>query len=80
MPQGYIIARALDEITSMKILSRIEGDDTKVTDNLLNNLSQAITDGLNSITDEEHPVKSVSVAKLDEMRNRLQSGYTSFWS
>ena len=80
LPQGYIIARALDEITSMKILSRIEGDDTKVTDNLLNNLSQAITDGLNSITDEEHPVKSVSVAKLDEMRNRLQSGYTSFWS
>ena len=80
LPQGYIIARALDEITSMKILSRIEGDDTKVTDNLLKNLSQAITEGLNSITDEEHPVKSVSVAKLDEMRNRLQSGYTSFWS
>ena len=80
LPQGYVIARALDEITSMKILSRIEGDDTKVKDSLLNALSQAITDGLNAITDEEHPVKSVSVAKLDEMKNRLQSGYTSFWS
>ena len=80
LPQGYVIARALDEITSMKILSRIEGDDTKVKDNLLNALSQAITDGLNAITDEEHPVKSVSVAKLEEMKNRLQSGYTSFWS
>ena len=80
LPQGYVIARALDEITSMKILSRIEGDDTKVKDRLLNALSQAITDGLNAITDEEHPVKSVSVAKLDEMKNRLQSGYTSFWS
>ena len=33
-----------------------------------------------AITDEEHPVKSVSVAKLDEMKHRLQSGYTSFWS
>ena len=80
LPQGYVIARALDEITSMKILSRIEGDDTKVTDSLLNTLSQTITDGLNAITDEEHPVKSVSVAKLDEMKHRLQSGYTSFWS
>lgn len=80
LPQGYVIARALDEITSMKILSRIEGDDTKVKDSLLNALSQVIADGLNTITDEEYPVKSVSVAKLDEMKNRLQSGYTSFWS
>lgn len=80
LPQEYVIARALDEITSMKILSRIEGDDTKVKDSLLNALSQVIADGLNTITDEEHPVKSVSVAKLDEMKNRLQSGYTSFWS
>lgn len=80
LPQGYVIARALDEITSMKILSRIEGDDTKVKDSLLNALSQTITEGLNTLTDEDHPVKSVSVAKLEEMKNRLQSGYTSFWS
>ena len=80
LPQGYVIARALDEITSMKILSRIEGDDTKVKDSLLNALSQTITEGLNTLTDEDHLVKSVSVAKLEEMKNRLQSGYTSFWS
>lgn len=80
LPQGYVIARALDEITSMKILSRIEGDDTKVKDSLLNALSQTIIEGLNTLTDEDHPVKSVSVAKLEEMKNRLQSGYTSFWS
>ncbi len=80
LPQKYVIARALDEITSMKILSRIEGDDTKVKDSLLNSLSQTITDGLKAITDEAHPVKSVSVAKLEEMKIRLQSGYTSFWS
>lgn len=80
LPQGYVIARALDEITSMKILSRIEGDETKVKDSLLSALSQTITDGLNTLTDEDHPVKSVSIAKLEEMKNRLQSGYTSFWS
>ena len=27
----YVIARALDEITNMKILSRIEGDESKVS-------------------------------------------------
>lgn len=58
----------------------IEGDDTKVKDSLLSALSQTITDGLNTLTDEDHLVKSVSVAKLEEMKNRLQSGYTSFWS
>lgn len=76
----YVIARALDEITSMKILSRIEGDDSKVTDNLLDNLSHVITDGLNSIPEDGYIDKPLSVAKLDEMRHRLQSGYTSFWS
>lgn len=79
LPQQYVIARALDEITSMKVLSRIEGDDTKVTDTLLENLIKVIEE-LNEITDEEHPVKSISLAKLKEMKNRLSSGYTSFWS
>ncbi len=80
LPQGYVIARALDEITSMKILSRIEGDEAKMKDNLLDTLRRTITDGLNAITDEDHPVRSVSAVKLDEMENRLQSGYTSSWS
>ena len=80
LPQGYVIARALDEITSMKILSRIEGDDTKVKESLLDNLMYAIKDGLSGISGEENPVESVSIAKLKEMKNRLSSGYTSFWS
>ena len=80
LPQGYVIARALDEITSMKILSRIEGDDTKVKESLLDNLMDAIKDGLSEISGEENPVESVSIAKLKEMKNRLNSGYTSFWS
>lgn len=80
LPQGYVIARALDEITSMKILSRIEGDDTKVKESLLDNLMDAIKDGLSEIVGEENPVESVSIAKLKEMKDRLNSGYTSFWS
>lgn len=80
LPEGYVIARALDEITSMKILSRIEGDDTKVKESLLDNLMDAIKDGLSEIAGEENPVESVSIAKLKEMKDRLNSGYTSFWS
>ncbi|EKA84425.1 AlwI family type II restriction endonuclease [Bacteroides fragilis] len=80
LPQGYVIARALDEITSMKILSRIEGDDTKVKESLLDNLIDAVKDGLSEIAGEENPVESVSIAKLQEMKDRLNSGYTSFWS
>ena len=79
LPQGYVIARALDEITSMKILSRIEGDDTKVKESLLDNLMNAIKVGLSKIAGEENPVESVSIAKLKEMKDRLNSGYTSFW-
>ena len=78
--QGYVIARALDEITSMKVLSRIEGDDTKVSDELLDNLSKAIEDGLKTVSGEENTVKSISLAKLKEMKAKLVSGYTSFWS
>lgn len=77
---GYIIARALDEITNMKILPRIEGDDTKVTDDLLNSLKTTIEDGLKNVMGDDSDVPSVSLKKLDEMIKRLQSGYTSYWS
>ena len=39
-----------------------------------------IKDELMRISGEENPVESVSIAKLKEMKNRLSSGYTSFWS
>ena len=80
LPQGYVVARALDEITSMKVLSRIEGDDTKVTDTLLDNLRETIEEELKKVYDGEPTIKSISIAKLDEMKRRLASGYTSFWS
>lgn len=77
---GYVVARALDEITSMKMLSRIEGDDTKVSDDFLNLLSKTIEDGLKAVSGEEHTITSISLAKLKEMKAKLASGYTSFWS
>ena len=80
LPQGYVVARALDEITSMKVLSRIEGDDTKVSDKLLDSLTETIEDGLKEVSGEENTVKSISLAKLKEMKDKLVSGYTSFWS
>ena len=36
--EDFVIQRALDEITSMKVLSRIEGDETKVSRTFLNSL------------------------------------------
>lgn len=81
--KDYIIARALDEITNMKILSRIEGDESKVSAKFLDDLKTAIKEGLNTIYEGEwgeDTLKSVSLAKLDEMKKRLSSGYTSFWS
>lgn len=63
------LTNALDEMTSMKILSRIEGDETK-TGNILRNLQKVLT-----------PDYKKSNSKLREMEARLvNSGYTSFWS
>ncbi|MFV7235080.1 McrB family protein [Flavobacterium sp. ZB4R12] len=60
---------ALDEMISMKILSRIEGDDFKTGD-VLRNLQNLLTDDFRK-----------SNSKLKEMEIRLQkSGYTSYWS
>jgi len=84
---GFVIARALDEITSMKILSRIEGDETKVSSQFLTDLEKTIKEGLEEVSKEKFSIeetnevhKSVSLYKLNEMKIRLSSGYTSFWS
>lgn len=87
IPQQEVVARALDEITSMKILSRIEGDSDKIG-NLLEELEKTVSEQLKAISGKEYSEKmndgekvySVSLAKLKEMEDRLKSGYTSFWS
>ena len=86
--EDFVIARALDEITCMKILTRIEGDETKVSANFLDNLGNAIQSGLVEIdkdllqANKSHKgdaYQPISLDKLDEMKERLKSGYTSFW-
>ena len=87
LDENCVIARALDEITSMKILSRIEGDETKIG-NLLEGLTTTVTLQLKAVSGKDYSAKkdeaekeySVSLAKLAEMKKRLESGYTSFWS
>jgi hypothetical protein len=76
---NYVIARALDEITSMKILSRIEGDEDK-TSTVIRELKNAVESGLKAVCDNFDITKSISLMKLDEMEKRLESGFTSFWS
>lgn len=87
LDENFVLARALDEITSMKILSRIEGDETKIG-NLLDKLTTTIAEQLKTVSGKDYSAKkdeaekefSVSLAKLAEMKKRLESGYTSFWS
>lgn len=68
-PTANWLTNALDEMTNMKILSRIEGDENK-TGKVLTNLQRIVTADFKK-----------SNAKIKEMETRLQSnGYTSFWS
>ena len=61
--------KALDEMVSLKILSRIEGDEAK-TGTVLKDLQRIINSNFKK-----------SNAKLIEMESRLvKSGYTSYWS
>ena len=85
---GIPASRPLDEITNMKILSRIEGDTEKIG-TILEDLSGTIKEQLSIISSgkeysgtkgKEGTEYSVSLAKLKEMKIRLKSGYTSFWS
>ncbi len=82
--QEFVVARALDEITNMKILSRIEGDETKVSTEFLNALESAVKSGLEEVCGSlfagDVTYNAISLAKLGEMKKRLASGYTSFWS
>ena len=74
--EDFVVQRALDEITSMKVLSRIEGDETKVSRTFLSSLEDVIKTTLLEVPIND----SVSLKKLSEMKKRLEFGYTSFWS
>ena len=84
---------ALDEATSMKILSRIEGDDQKLTiqvddghggkkaANLLDELEKTIKGALKVANggSDPNPECSVCSGKLEFMKGRLEAGFTNFF-
>ena len=76
--------QTLDEMTSMKILSRIEGDSER-TKNVLEGLKglveEEITKSIPEPEDCKEKCKSITAAKIEEMLDRLvKSGYTSYWA
>ena len=66
--------QTLDEMTSMKILSRIEGDNERC-EHVLREMKQLLTE-----TVGEHAQDCASLKKIDEMLAKLKSGYTSYWA
>lgn len=76
--------QTLDEMTSMKILSRIEGDSER-TKEPLNALKALVEENLlNQIPETEEgkeKLKSITDTKIEEMLKKLRdSGYTSYWA
>lgn len=68
------IAQAVDQITLMKILPRIEGDeDMFVVDKQNKNRLEMLMEEFKSIDN------SKSYKKLEEMNKRMESGFTRFW-
>ncbi len=63
-----VIARALDEITSMKVLSRIEGDESKVSKDFLKGLEDTIKEQLKVIATDYSFIPEVVTEenKVDE--------------
>ena len=76
--------QTLDEMTSMKILSRIEGDEER-TKKVLDGLKALVEERIASAippTEEGKPAhKSISAIKIDEMLAKLKAtGFTSYWA
>lgn len=86
----FCMARALDEITSMKILSRIEGDESKLKmpegKSILIHLQETIDSALSRVLNNQSLDESkgetllVCHGKLDEMEEKLKNGYCCFWT
>jgi len=75
--------QTIDDMTSMKVLSRIEGDADK-TEKVLSELKKVLEEeGLvMERKDDEGKIiwKSSSLKKIKEMTDKLSSSYTSYWS
>ena len=76
--------QSLDEMTSMKILSRIEGDSDRTKsalEGLQKLVKEQIEDHIPPAEEGKPQHKSISAAKITEMLNKLNDpGFTSYWS
>lgn len=76
--------QSLDEMTSMKILSRIEGDEERtkrVLDSLKVLADEQIVASIPPVEDGKPTTKSISATKIKEMIEKLQAtGFTSYWA
>lgn len=76
--------QTLDEMTSMKILSRIEGDEErtkKVLDGLKSLVEEQIVSAIPPAEEGKPATQSISAAKIDEMLAKLKAtGFTSYWA
>ena len=76
--------QSLDEMTSMKILSRIEGDEErtkKVLDGLKALVEEQIVSAIPPAEEGKSASKSISAAKIEEMQKKLQAtSFTSYWA
>ena len=76
--------QTLDEMTSMKVLSRIEGDGDrtqKVLEGLKTLVDSEIVANIPEAEDDNEKAKSITAAKIEEMLKKLkESGYTSYWT
>ena len=86
------LIKALDEMTFMKILSRIEGDKKKLTDKdgepLLDKLEEAISKAMAKVLEEykaeegesKTQPQGQSIAKISQMKTKLEKNYyCTFW-
>ena len=76
--------QSLDEMTSMKILSRIEGDEErtkKVLEGLKALVEEQIVAQMPTDAGETPALQSISATKIDEMLAKLKAtGFTSYWA
>ncbi len=76
--------QTLDEMTSMKILSRIEGDEErtkKVLDGLKTLVEEQIVSAIPPAEEGKPATQSISATKIDEMLAKLKAtGFTSYWA
>ena len=75
--------QSLDEMTSMKILSRIEGDEEstkKVLEEMQTLVKAEIEDHIPPAEEGKTAPKSISRKTIDKMLKKLGTGFTSYWT